>query len=95
MSLPKRPGIDFKIPRIDLVIILLLACLMVSTPALPDEETGVAALPPDHGYILIRVDVNQRERIQILTFKNIDTQWSKRLDDNFSRAWRPIFLERV
>ena len=74
MSPPKRHVIGLNSPKIDLVIILLLACLMVSTPALPDEETGVAALPPDHGYILIRVDVNQRERIQILTFKNIDTQ---------------------
>jgi len=53
---------------------ILLACLMASTPALPDEVTEVAALPPDHGYILIRVDVNQRERIQTFAFKHVDTK---------------------
>jgi len=73
MSLPKRLGIDFKIPGTDLAIITLLACLMVSTPALPDEEAGDAALPADHGYMLIHVDVNSRERINVFSFTEVDT----------------------
>jgi len=74
MSLPGRPVIDLKTQKIDRVIMILLACLMVSTPALPDEVSGEAALPPDHGYLLIHVDVNQRERIDIFSFKDVDTQ---------------------
>jgi len=74
MSLPRRRVIDLKTQKIDLVIMILLACLMVSTPALPDEVTGEAALPPDHGYLLIHVDVNQRERINIFAFTDIDTK---------------------
>ena len=54
---------------------ILLACLMVPTPALPDEVTGEAALPPDHGYMLIHVDVNQRERINIFSFTEVDTKY--------------------
>jgi hypothetical protein len=50
-----------------------LACLMVSTPALSDEVTDEAALPPDHGYMLIHVDVNSRERINVFSFTDVDT----------------------
>lgn len=53
---------------------ILLACLVVSTPALADEVTGEAALPPDHGYMLIHVDVNQRERINVFSFTDVDTE---------------------
>ncbi len=75
MSLPRRPVIDLKTLKFDRVIMILLACLMVSTPALPDEVTGEAALPPDHGYMLIHVDVNQRERINTFSFTEVDTKY--------------------
>ncbi len=75
MSLPGRPVIDLKTLKFDRVIMILLACLMVSTPALPDEVTGEAALPPDHGYMLIHVDVNQRERINSFSFTEVDTKY--------------------
>ncbi len=75
MSLPGRPVIDLKTLKLDRVIMILLACLMVSTPALPDEVTGEAALPPDHGYMLIHVDVNQRERINTFSFTEVDTKY--------------------
>ena len=74
MPLPKRPVIDFKTPIIDLVIMILLACLMVSMPALPDEVTGEEVLPPDHGYMLIHVDVNLGERINMFAFTEVDTK---------------------
>ncbi len=74
MSLPRRPVIDLKTPKIDLVILTLLVGLMVSSPALPDEVTGEADLPPDHGYMLIHVDVNQRERINVFSFTDVDTK---------------------
>ena len=75
MSLPTRPVIELKTLKFDRVIMILLACLMVSTPALPDEVTGEAALPPDHGYMLIHVDVNQRERINSFSFTEVDTKY--------------------
>ena len=74
MSLPRRSVIDLKTIRFDRVIMILLACLMVSTPALPNEVTGEAALPPDHGYMLIHVGVSQRERINIFAFTDVDTK---------------------
>lgn len=74
MSLPRRPVIDLKTPKIDRVIFTLLVSLMVSSPALADEVTGEADLPPDHGYMLIHVDVNQRERINVFSFTDVDTK---------------------
>ena len=74
MSLPRRPVIDLKTPKIDRVIFTLLVILMVSSPALADEVTGEADLPPDHGYMLIHVDVNQRERINVFSFTDVDTK---------------------
>ena len=73
MSLPRRPVIDLNAAKIDLVILTLLVSLMVSSPALPDELTGEADLPPDHGYMLIHVDVNQRERINVFSITDVDT----------------------
>jgi hypothetical protein len=46
---------------------------LASTPALPDQVTEVAALPADHGYMLIHVDVNSRERINVFSFTEVDT----------------------
>ena len=74
MSLPRRPVIDLKTPKIDRVILTLLVSLMVSSPALADEVTGEADLLPDHGYMLIHVDVNQRERINVFSFTDVDTK---------------------
>ncbi len=53
---------------------ILLACFVVSTPALPDEVTDEANLPADHGYMLIHVGVNQRERINVFSFTDVDTK---------------------
>jgi hypothetical protein len=60
--------------KFDRVIMILLACLMVSSPALADEVTGEADLPPDHGYMLIHVDVNKSERINVFSFTDVDTK---------------------
>lgn len=74
MSLPHSTFITCRAQKIDPVVILLLACLLVSAPALPDEVAGEAVLPPGHGYVLIRVDVNQRERISMFAMTNVDTK---------------------
>lgn len=72
MSLPSRPLINFVTSNTDLASIILLACIMVSTPALPDEVTD-ESLPPDHGYMLIHFDVNERERVDIFALSEVDT----------------------
>jgi hypothetical protein len=59
--------------------ILLLACISLTSPALPDEVASDAVLPADHGYMLIRVVVNRKERISILAFRNVDTNGEVRL----------------
>ncbi len=89
MSLPRRPVIDLKTLKFDRVIMILLACLMVSTPALPDEVTGEAALPPDHGYMLIHVGVSQRERINVFSFKEVDTKHEIKTR---MKSFRPVGL---
>lgn len=61
------------------VTILLLACLLLTSPALPDELASDAVLPADHGYLLIRVAVNRKERISIFAFRNVDTNDEVRL----------------
>ena len=72
MSLPSRPLINFVTSNTDRASIILLACIMVSTPALPDEVTD-ESLPPDHGYMLIRFDVSTRERVDIFALSEVDT----------------------
>jgi hypothetical protein len=58
---------------------LSLACILLTSPALPDEVASDAVLPADHGYMLIRVAVNRKERISIFAFRNVDTNDEVRL----------------
>jgi hypothetical protein len=58
---------------------LSLACILLISPALPDEVASDAVLPADHGYMLIRVAVNRKERISIFAFRNVDTNDEVRL----------------
>jgi len=61
------------------VAILLLACVSLTSPALSDEVASDAVLPADHGYLLIRVSVNRKERINVFAFRNVDTNHEVRL----------------
>lgn len=81
MSLPGRPLINFVTPNTDLASIILLACIIVSTPALPDELTDEFLLP-DHGYILVHFDVNARERVDIFALSEVDTGHQIRISMN-------------
>ena len=55
--------------RVILVLILGSGCLFPSRPNFADE----ALLLPDHGYMLIRLKLTPRERVDIIAMSNVDT----------------------
>ena len=55
--------------RVILALILGNGCLFLSSPSLADE----ALLPSEHGYMLIRLKLTPRERVDILAMSNVDT----------------------
>jgi len=56
--------------RVILVLILGSGCLFPSRPNFADE----ALLPSDHGYMLIRLKLTSRERVDIFAVSNMDTK---------------------
>ena len=56
--------------RVILVLILGSGCLFPSRPNFADE----ALLPSDHGYMLIRLKLTPRERVDIFAVSNMDTK---------------------
>lgn len=56
---------------------LLVGCALLMSPHrnLADE----ALLPPDHGYMLIRLKLTARERVAILAMSNVDTDGTIRI----------------
>ena len=77
------------------VAILMLGCILPTAPALPDEVASDAVLPADHGYLLIRVSVNRKERINVFAFRNVDTNDEVRLNHRSfvaagSSAWMAL-----
>ena len=68
-----------------------IACLALTSLALADEM----ALPDGHGYMLIRVLVNPRERVAMLSMMNVDTEVAVAMNlDSFkpagSNAWMAL-----
>jgi hypothetical protein len=64
--------------RILLVLILGIGCLFFSGPNLADE----AVLPSDYGYMLIRLNLTARERVDLLEMSNVDTNYVIRIRNN-------------
>jgi hypothetical protein len=55
--------------RVILILILGSGCLIPSRPNLADE----APLPSDNGYMLIRLKLTSRERVDTIVMSNVDT----------------------
>ena len=55
--------------RVILLLIISSSWLFLSDSTLADE----GLLPPDHGYMLIRVKLTSRERVGLLAMTNLDT----------------------
>jgi hypothetical protein len=59
--------------------ILATACLLISAPAPSAAAADEDALTAGHGYVLIRFEVNQRQRISRFAFTHIDTKEEARI----------------
>ncbi len=58
-----------KLRQVTLALIFGSGCLLFSGPNLAHEP----ALPSDQGYMLIRINLGQREKVGILAMSNVDT----------------------